>query len=208
MSKYNDQYYLVFRKPVLDKHTLYLAALQKSEDRDYGFEELDPGDEPLFFENAFKEKDQKLGVKRHIAAANMNMVYVLVNDELREEMKHFEIDYFQLYPSVIIDDEGEYHENFWLLHVYEKLDCLDFDRCVIDDYDPEARKHDVDKYYLSDSALSAIPEERRLIFRPEKAHMGYTFVHQKIVDIFNSQGVDSLRFIKVSDWEMGMQFES
>lgn len=90
--------------------------------------------------------------------------------------------------------------------IYNHLDCLDYDNCVIRRYSKEDDFHNVRKYSLSREKLDPINEEDRLIFIPEKAQMGYTLVHKKIVDIFRKENVDTLKFIKVSDWEAGMQF--
>jgi len=125
---------------------------------------------------------------------------------IRDKIKQFYIDYFQLYPSVIIDDEGQYHEDFWFFNIYKELYCLDYDKCIIDEYEPGVDDHDIEKYYLSDTILDAIPEEKRLIFRPKNTDMGYTFVHQKIADIFQAHGVDTLNLVKVPEWEAGKQF--
>ncbi len=204
MNRYNDQYYIVFKS--YDENTLYLSALQKSADRDYGFYKLDLNDEPLYFENAYKEKDKKNGVLRPIKSAHMNMGYVVINTELKELVEPFDIENVQLYPSIIIDDKEEFYEGYWLINVYRNLDCLDFNSCIIEDYDPQDDFHDILKYSFSEKKLDLIPEEKRLILEPEKSDMAYTFFHQKIVDIFLDSGVTNLRFFKVSDWEAGKEF--
>ncbi len=205
MSNYNDQYYIVFKS--YDENTLYLSALQKSADRDYGFYKLDLNDEPLYFENIYKEDDKKNNVIHHLYPTHMNMNYVIVNKEIRDKIQYFDIEYTQLYPSVIIDDDNKSHEGYWLINIYDRLDCLDFDKCEIEDYDPTDRKHEINKFYFSDVLMDQIPEEKRLMIRPKKDDMGYTFFHQKIVDIFLDSGVTNLRFFKVSDWEAGVEFE-
>ena len=205
MSKYNDQYYIVFKN--YNDNTLYLSALQKSADRDYGFYKLDINDEPLYFENAYKEDDKKNGLKHSLSSTHMNMNYVIVNNELREKLKDFDIEHTQLYPSVIIDDDDKRNERYWLINIYERLECLDFDKSDIEDYDPADRKHEFNRFCFSDSLMDQIPEEKRLMIRPYKDDMGYTFFHQKVVDIFLEYGVTNLRFIKVSDWEAGDEFQ-
>ena len=205
MSKYNDQYYIV--SEVFDESTLYLKALKKSADRDYGFYKLSLNDEPLYFENAYKEDDKKNSVIHHLYPTHMNMNYVIINQELRDKIQYFDIEYTQLYPAVIIDDNDKYHEGYWLINIYGRLDCLDYEKCTIKRYSPGSDSHRVKRYFLSESTLDLIPEERRLIFRPANTDQGYTFFHQKIVDIFNEFGDHSLRFFRVSEWEAGMQFE-
>jgi len=204
MSKYNDDYYIVFEYD--DAETVYLKALRKTADRDYEFEKMRFGLEPLFFENAYKKEDIKRKIERKIRSVHMNMNFLLINNELRDKLKFFDITYFQLYPAVIIDDNEHYHENYWFFNIYNNLDCIDYDKSIIRDYEVGDKYHDVNTYYLSDAVLDKIPEEERLIFRPANTDIGFTFVHQKIVNVFNDYGVDTLRFMKVSEWEMGKQF--
>jgi len=204
MSKYNDQYYLVFK--AYDEHTLYLTALQKTADRAYEYTQMMFGQPPLFFENAYKERDIKDGVTRPISNLHLNVNFVLVNEQIKEKLENFDILNFQLYPGVIIDDHGNYHERYWFFNMFNKFTALDLARSVIDDFDPDDYDHDVIKYYLSDDILDAIPEEQRLIFKEGKSDADPTIVHQRIVDIFNEAGVTTARFIKISEYEFGKQF--
>jgi hypothetical protein len=205
MSKYDDQYYIV--DEVYDENTLYLKALKKSANRKYSYKKMELGEEPLFFENAYKDEDINEGVIREIKSAHMNMSMVIVNDKIRSLLKGFNIDGFQLYPSVLIDDKDKYHEGYWHFNIFSKKAYVDFEKCEIRDYEEDNTRHQVKKYSLSDKELNRVPEERRLIFKPVNTDLGYTFVHQKIVDIFNGCGVDNIKFYKVSEWEKGMQFQ-
>ena len=173
MSWYNDQYHIVFKN--FDEYTLYLTPLQKSADGDYAFCKLDENDEPLFFENSYKEKDKSNGYVRPILDAHMSMTDVILSNPLREKIKEFDIAGTQFYPSIIIDDNDKYHEGYWLINIYERLDCLDYDKCTIKRYVPGSDSHKVKKYFLSETVLDMIPEEQRLIFRPDNTDMDYTF---------------------------------
>ena len=206
MSKYDDQYYIVSK--AFDENTLYLTALQKTANRDYEYTKMEFGQEPLFFENAYKDRDIKENIYRPIQKSHMNMNFVLVNDEVRDLLKNKIINGFQLYPAVIIDDKEDYHEGFWFFNIYEDSDYLDLNACVIDDYDPDADDHVIRQYSLNEKLLDSIDEEQRLIFRPSYTNIGYTIVHQKIVDIFTQLNIDNIKFYKLSEWKKGMQFRN
>jgi hypothetical protein len=204
MNKYDEQYYIVSK--VFDENTLYLKALKKTANRKYSYKEMVNGDEPLFFENSYKDRDIKDNINRPILKSHMNMNHVLVNNDFRNIIKNFMIDGLKLYPSVIIDDKEHYHEGYWLFNIYKDSNFLNLDNCKIDNYDKDEDQHSIEKYSLDEKILDLIDEEQRLIFRPTKTDMGHTMVHQRIVDIFKSLNVDNIKFYKLSEWEDGMQF--
>ncbi len=204
MNKYNEEYYIVFDN--YNDETLYLSPLQKTFDRNYTYTKAVMGQDPFFFENAYKDKDLLNSIQRPIKNAHLNLNYPIVSDKVKDDMNNFKIDNFQLYPTIIIDDNGDFYDNFWFFNIFNKINVLNLKRCIIDDYDEDDKRHDIDKYYLDSNKLDAIPEEQRLVFIPEKASGAPVFLHQKIVDVFNKHKVDTLKFIKVSEWEMGKQF--
>lgn len=206
MKEYEDQYYLAGKKYTED--TLYLSALDKTENRDYDFDRMNYGDEPLFFENAYKDKDKERGLLRPIKQVHMNSTYLIVNDEIKAELEGFDIRGFQLYPAVIIDDNGVYHENFWFFNIYEELDALDCEKSEIRDYNPDNRGHEVVSYKLNKDLLVSIPEGKRLIFIMPNTETRVTIIHEKVMDIMVRHGVDNIAFHKMSEWSPGKQFRS
>ena len=206
MSNYEELYYLVDER--YDEDTLYLTALQRTENRDYDFEEMSFGSEPLFFENAYKDKDVAIGKTRPLMSAHMNMTYLIVNNEIKRHIDDDSIYQGKLYPSVIIDDKDHYHDEFWFFNIYGSLNALDCENSEIQDYDPDDRRHDVAKYKLNEETLDKIPEEQRLVFMMPNTETKVTFVHQKIVDVFEKLKVDNIKFHKLSEWYPGKQFRS
>ncbi len=202
MNKYNESYYIIFNK--YDENTLYLTSLKESDMRDYQYKKLKSGP-PLFFENAYKDKDILSGVSRPIKKAHLNITYPIISGDIKNSLGDIENDFFQLYPAVIIDEDN-YLEPYWFFNVFKKMDVLDLEQCEIDDYDPEEDTHDIERYYLSDEKMSQIPEGKRLVFMPKYSDVGHIIVHESIVKVFKNHNVDTLNFVKVSEWEMGMQF--
>ncbi len=203
MSQYNDQYYIIFEK--YNEETLYLVVHDRSDYRNYEYTKLEFG-QPMFFENGYKEKDLAEGIHRPIKNAHLETTYPVVSSEIKESLEHTENDCFQFYPAVIVDDKGKYHEGYWVFNIFEEMDVLDLEKCEIDDFDPDDEMHDIEKYYLSDEKLAAIPESERLIFQPDSSDIDHTIVHKSVVEVFKKHNVDTLNFIKVSEWESGYQF--
>jgi hypothetical protein len=204
MSKYDSEYYIV--DEIYNGDTLYLKPKKKTANRDYEYTQMIEGEEPLFFENSYREKDIQEGKVRPVKRAHLDGNFLVVNRAIRNEIKKLSIDKFKLYPAVIVDDKGNYHEEFWFFNIYGSSDYIDISLCQVDDFDEDDKKHTVEKYALNEKVLDGISEERRLIFRPSKSDIGHTIVHQKIVDIFIKHEIENIKFYKLSEWEDGIQF--
>jgi len=206
ITNYNEQYYFIFNDY---ENASYLTPLKKTEDRNWSFEKLSWADGPVYFENGFKEED-KLAGKKHPINDLMDIAgHYLIHKRVFDDVQLLEIDNLQFFPAVYIDDDDHWHEQYMLLNIYGKLDCIDFDKSEIYDDDDDdddliiEEKSFVDKFYLSEKVLDKIPEENRLIFTIDKSVMPHTFVHQKIKDIFDKNNVSGVKFIRVSDYVSG-----
>ncbi|USD31423.1 MULTISPECIES: imm11 family protein [Vibrio] len=203
MSKYNDQYYIVFKS--YDENTLYLTTHDRSDHRDYEYTKL-TGSEPMFFVNAYREEDLARGLFRPIKQAHMSIAYPVFSDEIKQSLGNIDNACCQVYPGVIVDDNGNSHDDYWVFNVFEKMDVLDMDRCAIRKRNPNREGQKIQKYCLSDEKLEEVPEKERLIFMPKFSSYPHIMMHEKVVKVFKKHNVDTLNFVKVSDWVMGLQF--
>ncbi|MCG9597696.1 hypothetical protein L1D15_13300 [Vibrio sp. Isolate25] len=159
MNNYNDVYYLLKGVPFQEKF-LELKASKNTGRRNHTFEKLDYGDGPAFFDNAYKGE-----VPFHLSDAQLDGIYPVVSEKIASVIKHFNIDGFQLFPAVIVDDDGEWHEEFYFFNFYRSLDCVDFQNSVVRNYSPAKRNNTVLQYQLDENVLDAIPEENRLMIK-------------------------------------------
>ncbi|GLT17176.1 hypothetical protein GCM10007938_09530 [Vibrio zhanjiangensis] len=203
MSQYNDQYYIVFKN--YDENTLYLKPQKHSAMRDYEYTKL-TGGEPMFFENGYRDEDRARGVNRPIKQAHLDSTYPVFSDAIKQSLGNIDNPCCQAYPAVIVDDNDKYHEGYWVFNVFEKMDVLDMDKCAIRKRNPNREGQRIQRYCLSDEKLMAMKEENRLVFMPKYSGYPHIMVHEKVVRAFKKHNVDTLNFVKVSDWVMGMQF--
>ena len=216
MTVFDDQYFVSIM-PFGDDQ-LYLKPDEKTFNRRYTYKKMDQGGAPLFFENAFKERDIRDGKSHPITSVLMNGSNLLVNNAIRDKLKFKDIQGMQLYPAIYIDDDFKWHEEHWFLNFYEAIDCWDRDTSTIESYDDEDEDEDDDdpieldseviRYRLDADILDKIPEERRLMFKMGGALKSYIFVHQKVVDLFKDCDAVGVRFIKVSEFKEGDQFRA
>lgn len=206
MKKYDEVYYIA-KKP-FGENQLYIKADLKTAERGYHYKKVPLGEAPFFFQNSYKEEDKKKGNKWALTEVLLVGSNLLVCDKIRDELKTYEIEGMQLYPSVYIDDENNWHENYWFLNFYEDFYYLDKNQSIvdIDEDDDEDDDIEVFKYSLDVQKLNQIPEERRLLFKMGGATDAYIFVHQKIVDFIINNNFKGVRFFKVSEFEEGDQY--
>jgi len=209
---YDDQYYLILKE--FTSHTFYPICSRGTENRNFEDERLIFGQKPLFFENAYKDRDKKDGIIRPIPDVFLEATVPIINERIYQKLQQFEsnITGMQFYPTVLIDDDGNFHENFYCMNFWETLDCWDRKKSNFQKGSKERMaKHDfyqyciVNKYCLDDKVLDSIPEKKRLIFQMDSGFK-YTFVHKKIADILIDANPTGINLVKVSDFEEGKQF--
>jgi hypothetical protein len=206
MSNYDQEYYLPFAP--MDDSKLFAGLDKKSTFRVYVHDNLNLVDGPLFFHNSYKDEDKKEGVITPIPDIIVRHGQMVIPKEFMRFLRRLDIPGMQLFPSIYIDDDDKWHESLWLIHFFERLDCLDRENSDID-YDPDIwEKGDeliVEKTSISDAALSVIPEEQRLIFKMADVKGSHLFCHQRVVDFIREMKYTGVLFIKVSDFKEGMQ---
>ncbi|WP_199610817.1 imm11 family protein [Flocculibacter collagenilyticus] len=210
MSNYDDEYYIVLND--YNENTIYLKPLKKTADRRYSYKKLTLGQEPLFFENGYKEEAIEKGISLPVTDVLMDGVTPVITTKLRDKIKHIDFKVMQLYPSVYIDDMEKWHENYWCMNFWEEVDYWDKEKSKLSKTSREALELDPDeiiisiyKYVLDVEKLDKVPLAERLIFKMDRG-MGYIFIHQSIADILMAENPTGIKLVKVSDFEEGKQF--
>lgn len=133
---------------------------------------------------------------------------ILIKKYLWEKIEGFNSEGLAFHPSVFIDDEGIWHENFMFMVFYKNLDCWDRERSVVEEEEEHLADETVfpvvvERFYLDDKVLDKIPENQRLMFEMGGVQNSLVCFHQKIVDIFDQNKAAGIRFLKVSEFEDG-----
>ncbi len=93
--------------------------------------------------------------------------------------------------------------DYYLLHIYSRIVCIDRDKSDIDEN--EIRVRNVKTLVIDSVELLKIPEENRLIFKVREYGVIQLF-HKSIVDVIESAGLKGLRFIPVKKWNDNAAF--
>jgi len=202
MNKYNDQYYIAVEP--FGAEQPYVIADKITSTRLDHHQKLPLGQAPLTFYNRNKEQDRAKGNKWPVTPVLETGGDFLVNDIIREQISHYDIDGLQLYPAVFIDDDDVIHPNYWFLNFYKTFSYWDKKQSeviCIDGYLAE-----IDKYSLDPEKLGAITEQSRLIFKMGGVTDPYIFIHQTLVSFLMVNNCNGIRFFKTTDFEEGDQF--
>lgn len=206
---YNEKYYFC-AVPKGSDRLFVVPNKKRMKSSAYSYLKPKVGSPPFFFNSSATsvKRNAKAGNKWPITDALVCDGNVLVNNELWEKIKEFNTGGLAFHPSVFIDDEDVWHENFMFMVFSKKLDCWDRERSVIEE--EEERLADgtvfpatVERFYLDDKVLDKIPENQRLMFKMGGVQNRFVCFHQKIVDIFDQNAAAGIRFLKVSEFEDG-----
>lgn len=208
MNKYNEQYYIA--EMPFGEEQLFIKPDRKTAERGYHYKRVPIGEAPFFFLNSNRECDIENGCKWPVTDILIDGSDLLVGGKIREELMKYDIDGMQLYPSVYMDDDNNWHENFWFLNFFKKYHYWDKNESVVRIDEDEEVDEDEDvsvrRYSLDEQKLDEIPEESRLMFKMGGATVAYIFVHQKIVDFIVNNNYKGVRFFKVSEFKEGIQY--
>ncbi|MER2497044.1 DUF1629 domain-containing protein [Vibrio neptunius] len=201
MKSYEDQYYLLLKNPFRNDSSSLKATLNTSR-RDFRTKKLDYGGGPVFFTlngevSAFDQKK-----------IQFSGIFPVVSSDVAKLFMPYKITSFQLFPAVIIDQNDKWHEDFFYFNLYDELDCIDFEKSKIRNYDPSDYDHEVIEYKFNKDILDAIDVDNRLIILPEGVFGGSLIFHENIVEdmkkfIYNN----SLSFYKLSEYKLGDEYK-
>lgn len=201
MKSYEQEYFKVFDVPE-HQHHLQLKATADTGRRRYSFTKLNTDDGPISFHCS---SDSGLPFTKSDFV--LHGFFPVVSKKVVKELMSYDINGFQLFPAVLVEDNCEEHEDYFFFNAYQQQDCIDFRESEILGYSPEDSRHEIQRYKLKVEVLDAIPIERRLIIRPEKVAGGGLLLHENIVArIKNYVDKEKYRFFKLSEYELGDRY--
>nr|WP_211193739.1 DUF1629 domain-containing protein [Pyxidicoccus fallax] len=123
----------------------------------------------------------------------------VVSQRLMEVLAQFELPGAQLVPADVA--VGDSVLRYWLVHVYNRLPCLDRRRSIFTPSPSGLLLLSLDALVLDEDVLSKVPLAQRLLFVLAESTSVYLF-HRSVVDrvLALTPPPEGLRFIPVSDW--------
>ena len=209
MNSCDSEYFVAF--PPNDSTGIRAIPDDRTADRNYGIERDLSGKPFRFYESAPREGFEQ-SIDRKLSDVFFNAPEFAVADWLKAEIVKYPIRSCQLVPTTLIDCQGNSHDHFWFLNIYEPLEVLDLDKSDIRG-DREAyrvqlleeRRVKVRRTSLDCSQLHRIPRKERMIFRIDSVALPMVFVHEELVNLFLRRQATGICFFRVSDFVEGMQ---
>ena len=206
MSELQQEYYIPFVRNTENK--LFINTDEKSSRRYYHYRKFNIVDGPMVYLNNYKEENLKLGINTPLPDIFLDFGAMIIPKAFMVFLRQFDIYGLQLFPTIYIDDNDQWHENLWLVNFFEGIDCIDKQKSKIN-YDPrvwdEGDRLIVKKTIFDDSVLRAIPEDQRLIFKMTNVDKPHLYCHKRVVDYIREQNYTGVIFVKASDYKRGME---
>lgn len=125
----------------------------------------------------------------------------VLSTRIKDALEPLELHGVQLVPAdVRVKDEVL---RYWLLHVYNELNCLDRQRSACTFY-PDGDVLSINTLVLDEAVLRDIPLEKRRVFLLE--NMVYIF-HRTVMDHVMALKPEGLCFFPVSQWSDSAGFK-
>ena len=203
MTQYDAQYYIATRpnKPEIPA----LVPTKDSLRTQFRTRPLPPLGQPLVFTNKRAKLLEEKGLGEQLTAILFDATSIIVGPAVKETLSRVLSDGMHFYPAVYIDSKEEWHENYWYLNIYRRLDCWNRKESQYFHIEGDDSP-DVESYVLSSDVLSNIDESDRLIFKMGATAMGHLFFHEKVVQALREANTDGIEFFSVSSFVEGDQY--
>ena len=128
----------------------------------------------------------------------------IVSKKIYDVLASLEIEGIQLLPVSITGKDEEKYDDYWALHIYSTIKCVDME---LSDCERSSFSFDrITKLILDKKILSEIPLEERLAFRLGESK-SIKMVHKSVMDKIMSVNPTGVRFINIEDWNDSSFFE-
>jgi hypothetical protein len=129
----------------------------------------------------------------------------VISKKIFDVLEPQNIEGIQLLPSIIRGKNDELFHNYWAIHIFKRIKCVDdkLSDCIV----KSIRLSRVKKLVLDKKILESIPLNKRLIFRL-KEDFAYQLFHVSIVESIMAVNPEGIRFTNIEKWHEGSFFDA
>ena len=130
----------------------------------------------------------------------------VVSEKIWNVLEPMNIDGIQLVPAKVRGvNEGDVYD-YWLIHIYNEIACMDRNLSVYSIDDSDGRIDDIARLVLDNGILNDIPLEERLVFELSEGSAMFLY-HASVVTAVLSENPEGVTFTNVAEWNDGTAFE-
>lgn len=202
---FENEYFFI-RKPKGRPDLPYLNPDLDTSKRNYDFEALPLGQAPLRFYNENRQQNRIDGVTSMTPNILFEGFNLVVRDKIRERLLDLDVPHVHLYPSIYIDNEERWNEDYWYLTFTREFDCWDRELSDYERSDPPvelggAKYHQVYSYRFQPELMKRTPLEQRLLFKMGGSLDAFIVAHESIIGkVFGRPSENGADYIRVSDF--------
>lgn len=129
----------------------------------------------------------------------------VISERLKNVLESLNLKDVQFLPVVIRDECDNKNEGFYILHVYNKMKCLDKERSEWEESFFDEEKADIDKLVLDNAKIDKIPSEDRLVLKvwEDSTHLLF---HESVVEKILEIAPTGLTIYRLSKYNPSLPF--
>ena len=129
----------------------------------------------------------------------------VISQKIYEVLEPMNIKGIQLVPAVIKGKDDELFKDYWIIHIYNRIACMDREKSIYE-ADDDDDIDDIEQLCLDKKILNEIPLEDRLVFLL-KEDISFYIYHKSVVEAIMSVNPEGVKFYPIEEWYDGIQFE-
>ncbi|MEO6231100.1 MAG: DUF1629 domain-containing protein [Ferruginibacter sp.] len=188
-------YYIITSK--VDENTPLLS--EETNSPDYLYERNEIQNPKLILFKFGKPLPQRPILGDYLSSPNS-----VISKKIYDIIAPCKIDGIQLLPSRIRGLNNEIYSDYWAIHVFNRIKCIDLkaSKCIYEDN----MLDDIERLVLDEKCLDEIPMAKRLVFRL-KEDRSFELYHSSLVDAIMSIKPSGIKFINIEEWNEESIFE-
>lgn len=130
--------------------------------------------------------------------------FSIISQKIYNVLYPLNISGIQLLPCVIHSGEDKTFSDYWAVHTYQRIRCIDLSKseCEVKEF----RLAYVKQLFLDKVKLASIPLQKRLLFRLEE-DMSFELYHASLVEAILETKPTGVIFTKIEEWNVKTLFK-
>ena len=131
-----------------------------------------------------------------------------ISERMKDVLESFNLKDVQFVPAVILDEDEEEHEGYYIIRVHNLIKCMDKKLSTWEeDEDTEPGKVDrINKLVLDNEVLDKIPLEDRLVFAAWENDLKVCY-HYSVVEKLLALEPKGMTIYRLSKWDPSAPFQ-